>query len=783
MSKINSASTGTFSIFAYSHNIIVTNKIRIILHNFTKYFNKYILLILAFLITTIPVNSKVFFLEADYYQDKTQERNLVLGKGEIISSDTAVTRVAISDPNIIDLQVLNEKQIFIRAKRLGISTFLAWEKDKKTPSRFDISVWPDIAYLTKQLHELDENIIVEYIPPATNSGSGESQSQDESQGSGGSQGGGSGSNSASPMGQAGGALSTAGSNNSSSSSSQSTSGKIILKGAVKNAEIIARALQVAGAYVGDQGIKIISQPGGQIVDGLAGQYNLFNNSDTQTTGGSSQSGGSAISFGGRDSIHFTSNRYANLSRGVIATTQKGSVLSFLTVKDPPQISVAIRFYEISRTLARDIGFNTIIGGHNLQGATSVGGDALSSINGLALSTNNISEFMGGSSQSPPDFMLGASSTPANFLMQTLGQGITGVVFNPNNGIGAILQALQKKGEVKVLAEPTLVIANGEPASFLAGGEVPIVRSIITASGAGQDISYEPFGIRFSILPIVTGENRIYLQLIPELRDIDNALSDFVTSMGTTSLKPPAFKTKRTQTQVELESGQAFAISGLLKEENARNLRKIPGIGDIPILGSLFRSKSFSKGQSELLIVVSPEIVRPTSPDKIAKKLSVPEEPYKEFNQYVPFKKDVKPGDEQGPNLEKPLDAGKYHTPEDNPEKSMEIKKQEELISFKKEIDSLEIEKLNKEKELAEVKQELDKKAQEVRNKEPKKLKSKFTTNFFNRKTNPVREKEKEKELKYTYKASQLSKEMENLVNTYELSKKQRLEAYRKSKIN
>ena len=78
-----------------------------------------------------------------------------------------------------------------------------------------------------------------------------------------------------------------------------------------------------------------------------------------------------------------------------------------------------------------------------------------------------------------------------------------VIFNPNNGIGAIIQALQEKGEVKTLAEPNLVIANGEPASFLAGGEVPIVRSIITASGAGQDVSYEPFGIKFTLLTLLS----------------------------------------------------------------------------------------------------------------------------------------------------------------------------------------------------------------------------------------------------------------------------------------
>lgn len=601
------------------------------------------------LLNSLPVCSKVFFLEADFYQDKTQERKVILGKGEIIHSDNPIVRVAVSDPQVVDLQILNEKQIFLRAKQLGISTFLAWEKDKTTPSRFDISVWPDIDYLTKQLHELDENIVVEYIPPSSSLTS-DGQAQEQSQG--GQEPGASGAFG----GQAGAA---GGSSSSSTSSSQSTAGKIILKGEVENAEVIARSLQIAGVYVGDQGIKIISQPGGQIVDGLAGKYDISSNSDTQL----GQSGqGSATSFGARDPIRFTSNRYANLSRGVIATTQKGSVISFLTVKNPPQVSVAIRFYEISRSVARNLGFNANFGGSTIQGGTFVGGNGISQTLGSISSIANISAFMAAGG-GIPDVTLGHGSIAGgSFLTQAIGQGVTGVIFNPDNGIGAIIQALQERGEIKTLAEPNLVIANGEPASFLAGGEVPILRSVFTAGGASTDVTYEPFGIKFNVLPTITSANRIYLQLVPEIRDIDNDLSNFVSAPGSTTVRPPAFRTRRTQTQVELESGQAFAISGLLREDNTRNLRKVPGIGDIPILGTLFRSKSFRKGETELLIVVSPQIVRATEPQKIA-NLTKPDVPYHDFDQMAPLKPYIKPGDEKGPDMKTPLDAGKYNEPQ------------------------------------------------------------------------------------------------------------------------
>lgn len=637
-----------------------------------------ILFLLCICVVQIPSYSKVFFLEAEYYQDSTKQKGLVVGKGEIISSEKPIERVVISDPNVIDIQVLNEKQVFVRATELGITTLLVWEKGLSNPSRFDVSVIPDIDNLTKQLHELDENIIVEYIPATSGSVSTDSMQSQPSPlgggeappGGGGQEGGGEG-QAASPFG--GGA---------SSSASQATSGRIILKGAVKNAEIIARALQIAGAYVGDQGIRIISQPGGQIVDGLAGEYDISSNSDAGSGGGGGEGGGGGggtVGFSARDAIRFTSNRYANLSRAVIATTQRGSVISFLTVKDNPQVSVAIRFYEISRTLARSIGFNTTLGGSFLQGATFIGGEALSMTTGLTFSQANIGGFMVGSMDQSSEFepTFGSLANGAA-LIQELGQGVTGVIFNPDNGVSAVIQALQQRGEIKTLAEPTLVIANGEPASFLAGGEIPIIRAVITASGAAQEVSYEPFGVRVTLLPTVTTESRIFLQLVPEIREIDNITTALVTGAASTAIRPPAFKTKRTQTQVELESGQAFAISGLLKEENTRNMRKFPGIGDMPIIGSLFRSKSFQKGETELLIVVSPQIVKPTSPDKIAKNLSVPEVPYRDFNFVAPLRPFIEKKDETGPTLEKPINPKRYHEEEPNLQRSMNINNREQF---------------------------------------------------------------------------------------------------------
>ena len=749
------------------------NRVNLISVQFLR--KSYLLIILVIFNLLLPVESKVYFLEADFYQDKTQSKKIVLGKGEVIVSDNPISRIAISEPNIVDVQILNEKEMFSRAKQLGSSTILIWEKGKSKPSRFDVEVWPDINYLTKQLQELDKNIIVEYIPP--------NSSLSSASGSQGVLG------ALDPSANAGGQTATIGSQppsggQSSSSSSRTTLGKIILKGEVANAEVIARALQLAGVYVGDQGIKIISQPGGQIVDGLAGRYDLSANSDSQS---SQSTNGSGLSFGNRDPIRFTSNRYANLSRGVISTTQNGAVLSFLTVKDPAQIAVAIRFYEIQRNLAKDLGLNAIIGGSTLQGGSFVGGNAVSQAIGGIGSIANLMSFMASTGQAPAEFEFNHGSIAGgSHLAQALGQGVTGVIFNPDNGIGAIIQALQERGEIKTLAEPTLVIANGEPATFLAGGEVPIQRTVITTGGAGQDVAYEPFGIRFSLLPTLTSNNKIYLQLAPEIRDIDTALSNLVAPTGSTAVRPPAFRTRRTQTQIELESGQAFAISGLLREDNIRSLRKVPGIGDIPVLGSLFRSKSFRKGETELLIVVSPQIVKPTSVNKIA-KFSIPDTPSNYFKQIPSTQqhKDKLDSEEGYVEIKGPINPSKYNEPANinNNDKLNNLSPPNKDLAVNEEVKPVELEQYtNNRLNNDQGKKEIEK----VKKSRWVELKAKFVKGFLsnNKKAEKLTDKETKKKLVMEIKqAKRVTKEAE--LYTYQQSLKetwqQELQKYAQAK--
>jgi pilus assembly protein CpaC len=178
------------------------------------------------------------------------------------------------------------------------------------------------------------------------------------------------------------------------------------------------------------------------------------------------------------------------------------------------------------------------------------------------------------------------------------------VFNAKEGIGGIVRALQNKGLFQSLAEPNLVAVNGKEASFLAGGEYPY--PVVQGSAAGQAVTimFKEFGIRLRFTPTVLGGDLINLKVEPEVSALD--FSNAVTIEG---FRVPALSTRRTNTEVELRDGQTFAIAGLLNNTVTSSMSKIPGIGDIPILGLLFKSRALQKNQTELVVMITPYILR------------------------------------------------------------------------------------------------------------------------------------------------------------------------------
>jgi pilus assembly protein CpaC len=186
-----------------------------------------------------------------------------------------------------------------------------------------------------------------------------------------------------------------------------------------------------------------------------------------------------------------------------------------------------------------------------------------------------------------------------------GGGLFAGVVGGSTEVRAFLRLARKKGLAKILAEPTLVARSGQKANFLAGGEVPLLEP----SGLGTvSVKLKPFGVGIDFLPTVLGPDRIHMEITPEVSEPDESLGIQVQG-----ILVPGFSTRRATTAVELADGQSFAIAGLLQDKVKSAIEKVPGLGDIPVLGALFSSQEFQQDETELVIIVTPRLVKPLDP--------------------------------------------------------------------------------------------------------------------------------------------------------------------------
>jgi pilus assembly protein CpaC len=185
-------------------------------------------------------------------------------------------------------------------------------------------------------------------------------------------------------------------------------------------------------------------------------------------------------------------------------------------------------------------------------------------------------------------------------------------FGDNLGVDVLLEALEDEGMATVLAEPNLTALSGESASFLAGGEFPVITS---ANDGEINTEYKEYGVRLSFTPVVLSENRIRLNVKPEVSN----LSDNGSVTIQDGIVIPALESRKVETTVELGDGQGFLLAGLFQNNLRESLQAVPGLGDLPILGPLFRSENFERKKSELMIIVTPSIVTPVSNPEVAFK--------------------------------------------------------------------------------------------------------------------------------------------------------------------
>jgi len=276
------------------------------------------------------------------------------------------------------------------------------------------------------------------------------------------------------------------------------------------------------------------------------------------------------------------------------------VISMMQV--PPvqtgQILLQVRFAEIDRAALSQLGINLFSTG----AGKTVGNLSTGQFGGVA----------------PPDItdIFGVKGPPISNEVfsdeQKLSDVLNLFLFNPSIHLGAVVKALQSKNLLQILAEPNLLTESGKEASFLAGGEFPfpVLQSSASGGFAGITILFKEFGVRLNFTPTLTPDGLIHLKVKPEVSSLD-----FTQALTLQGFIIPALSTRRAESEMALSDGQSFAIAGLVDNRVTEVLSKVPGIGDIPILGKLFRSRSLNKSRSELLIVVTPRIVQPVSADK------------------------------------------------------------------------------------------------------------------------------------------------------------------------
>jgi pilus assembly protein CpaC len=250
------------------------------------------------------------------------------------------------------------------------------------------------------------------------------------------------------------------------------------------------------------------------------------------------------------------------------------------IKNATQVQLMVRVAEINRNRMRELGTS-----YGYQGSPGVGGYMNS----------------GGGPSS-------LEKVAGGVLNGTIGSSLNLFVMGGNSL--AFLRALQQQGSLRALAEPNLIAMNGQEASFLAGGEFPIP---VVQGGQNSTVTivFKEYGVRLNFKPTIIDEDHIRLELEPEVSTLD-----FANGLRFEGFVVPALRTRRAKTGVELRDGQSFALAGLLDNNETQQLSKVPGLGDVPILGNLFRSKQFQKNETELMFIVTTQIVKPVNRDDL-----------------------------------------------------------------------------------------------------------------------------------------------------------------------
>jgi pilus assembly protein CpaC len=290
----------------------------------------------------------------------------------------------------------------------------------------------------------------------------------------------------------------------------------------------------------------------------------------------------------RDSLTLTgrvSSKAVSDQVTALAASFGKTVVNTLQVAEVPverQVLLRIKFAELDRSASNQFAVNLLSTG----------------------ATNTIGQVSTGQSSSTTPGSIGGGS-PTSF---TISNALNIFAFRPDLNLGAFIQALEQHNLLQTLDEPTLMTSDGKEASFLVGGEFPIPVLQGGANSGAVTIQFREFGVRLTFTPVITGRNNIRLHVKPEVSALD-----YSNALSFNGFTIPALSSRKMETNVELGEGQSFVIAGLIDNQVTETLSRIPGLSSIPILGNLFKSKSISKNDTELVVLVTPELTMPLQP--------------------------------------------------------------------------------------------------------------------------------------------------------------------------
>jgi pilus assembly protein CpaC len=291
------------------------------------------------------------------------------------------------------------------------------------------------------------------------------------------------------------------------------------------------------------------------------------------------SAGASVILSGQASDALVAERAVSIAEGFLG--EGATIVNQISVPDPGQVLLQVRIAEVNRTAVEKAGINMFRIGDDYSGGFSTGRPP------------------------PPSGSVQVGEAQPSNVSQTFSDAVNLFFIDHKDGIGAFIQALKSNGLFRSLAEPNLLAVHGQEASFLAGGEFPYPVVQGGAAAGAVTIQFREYGIRLNFTPTIQPSGNIRLHVAPEVSTLD-----FANGLTLQGFNIPSILTRKAETEIELEDGQSFAIAGLIDNSILEDVDKIPVLGDIPILGSLFRSKEMRQNRSELLVLVTPRLVQP-----------------------------------------------------------------------------------------------------------------------------------------------------------------------------